>query len=196
MAGRSASTERTTTETAVTLELCLDGTGSYSIQTGVGFLDHMLSHIAKHGLIDLTIHASGDLHVDAHHVVEDVGIVLGKALKQALGDKRGLVRYGHAAVPMDEALVLVAVDVSGRPFVAVDVDMPCEKVGDFDTELLVEFMRALAVNAECTLHVRQLAGGNGHHIMEAAFKALGRALDMAVSIDPRRDDVPSTKGVL
>ena len=134
--------------------------------------------------------------MDAHHLVEDVGIVLGKALKQALGDKRGLVRYGHATVPMDEALVLVAVDVSGRPFVAVDVDMPVEKVGDFDTELLVEFLRAFAVNAGCTLHVRQLAGDNGHHIMEAAFKALGRAIDMAVGIDPRRDDVPSTKGVL
>jgi imidazoleglycerol-phosphate dehydratase len=196
MPARKASRERTTSETTIHLALDLDGSGAYAISTGVGFFDHMLSHVAKHGLIDLDVSADGDLHVDSHHLVEDVGIVLGEALAQAAGDKAGIVRYGHALVPMDEALVLVALDLSGRPFTAVDVAMPQGKVGEFDTELLVEFLRALAVSGGITLHVQKLAGTNCHHILEATFKALGRALDMALRLDPRRGDIPSTKGVL
>ena len=196
MAERKATVERTTKETAIRVGLALDGSGASSITTGVGFFDHMLTHVAKHGMLDLEVEARGDLEVDAHHLVEDTGIVLGQALRQALGDKRGIVRYGHAVVPMDEALVEVAIDISGRPWVEVNVPMAHGKVGDFDTELLPEFARALAVSAGLTLHIRKHTGENCHHVLEAAFKALGRALDMAVRIDPRRDDVPSTKGSL
>lgn len=196
MSERKATVERDTKETAIRVSLVLDGTGTPSITTGVGFFDHMLTHVAKHGMLDLEIEARGDLEVDAHHLVEDTGIVLGQALREALGDKCGIVRYGHAVVPMDEALVEVALDISGRPWVEVDVPMARGKVGDFDTELLPEFARAFAMSAGLTLHVRKLAGDNCHHVLEAAFKALGRALDMAVRIDPRRPDVPSTKGSL
>jgi imidazoleglycerol-phosphate dehydratase len=191
---RTATIERTTKETSINLTLSLDGQGQYSISTGVPFLDHMLSHVAVHGLFDLSIQGSGDTEVDDHHTVEDVGIVLGQALHQALGDRSGIRRYGDALVPMDEALALVAVDVSGRGVLAWDVDFSAERIGDFASEMVEEFLRALVRESRLTIHVHLVAGRNAHHIAEAIFKALGRALRQAVEIDPRRTGVPSTKG--
>lgn len=193
---RHAARRRTTRETDVSVELCLDGRGSASVGTGVPFLDHMLDALARHGLFDLEVRASGDTAVDDHHTVEDVGIVLGGAVCDALGDMKGIARYGSAAVPMDEALVLCAIDVSGRGQANVDLRFPAERIGTFDVQLVKEFLIAFAANAGVTLHVRQLAGENAHHIAEAAFKALARALMEAVRIDPRVAGVPSTKGSL
>lgn len=194
---RLAEITRATSETRIDLRLALDGTGEADIATGVGFLDHMLTALARHALFDLRIRAEGDLHIDFHHTAEDVGIVLGQALAQALGDKRGVRRYGHAVVPMDEALVDAAVDLSGRPFLAWDARFERDKVGEMDTELFEEFFRALAMNALMTLHVTQRAGHNAHHVAEACFKAAARALRMAVEPDPRAAGaIPSTKGSL
>lgn len=194
---RSASIDRRTNETDITLALCLDGSGSHDISTGVPFFDHMLDAMSRHGLFDLDIRADGDLEVDAHHTVEDVGIVLGKAIAEALGDRRGIARFGEATVPMDEALVLAAVDISGRGQLHWDVELPIEFIGTFDSSLMKEFLVALASNAGLTLHVRKLAGENAHHIIEAAAKAVARALACAVSIDERvGQSVPSTKGSL
>jgi imidazoleglycerol-phosphate dehydratase len=187
---------RKTRETDVHVKLALDGSGRWQCATGVPFLDHMLSHVAAHGLFDLELTCQGDTQVDDHHSVEDTGIALGQALAAALGDKRGIARYGQQALPMDEALVLVALDISGRGHLAWDVALPSPRVGTFDSELAPEFMRALATNAGLTLHVKLLAGSNTHHIIEAAFKGLGRALGQAVALDPRRGGIPSTKGVL
>ena len=193
---RTARVERTTSETAISLELVLDGDGSVDVATGVPFFDHMLEALGRHGLLGLSVRASGDLAVDAHHTVEDVGICLGQAFAEALGDKRGIRRFGSATVPMDEALVLVAVDISGRGQLHYAVDLPIEIIGTFDTTLAKEFMVAFATNAGVTVHVRSLAGENAHHIVEAAFKALARALAEAVSVDVRVSGVPSTKGAL
>ena len=194
---RAARVERQTAETSIELELDLDGTGQWQIDTGVGFLDHMLSHVAIHGMLDLVIRATGDLHVDAHHTVEDIGIVLGTALRQALGDRVGIARYGHSLLPMDEALALVALDFSNRGLFVGDLPFATEQVGGFDVQLVHEFLRALAHNAGMTLHVRLVCGSNTHHQAEAVFKGLGRALRQAMAIDPQRQDVvPSTKGVL
>ena len=193
---RVATINRKTSETDIQLTVSLDGNGTSDIHTGVGFLDHMLTHIAKHGLLHLRVQASGDLHIDDHHTVEDVGIALGKALAEALGDRAGIARVGNCAVPMDEALVFCALDISGRGFLACDLTYPTPKLGDFTTELVPEFFRAVAVNAGLTVHLRQMAGTNTHHIIEAAFKAFGRALAQAIVRDPRVQGVPSTKGVL
>jgi imidazoleglycerol-phosphate dehydratase len=178
------------------LELVLDGCGEYEVHTGVGFFDHMLTHIARHGLFDLMVKASGDVEVDFHHLVEDVGIVLGSAIAAAVGDKKGLVRYGWAACPMDEALVMVAIDVGGRPHCRCELDLPVEKIGEFDTQLVNEFFAAVAGNAAVALHVVQQSGSNAHHIVESAFKSFARALDEATRLDERVAGVPSTKGVL
>jgi imidazoleglycerol-phosphate dehydratase len=194
--GRNANITRETRETQITAALDLDGSGVTQVATGVPFFDHMLDAFGRHGLFDLTVDARGDLEVDAHHTVEDVGIVLGQALAQALGDKRGITRYGDAAIPMDEALVLAAVDISGRGGLYYDVALPIELIGTFDTTLAKEFLVAFATNAGLTLHVRSLAGENAHHIVEAAFKAVARALATAVALDPRVSGVPSTKGSL
>lgn len=193
---RKAQVSRRTGETEVILSLNLDGTGIYRVETGLPFFDHMLSLWARHGAFDLEVTARGDLAVDGHHTVEDVGICLGQVLKAAIGEKAGIIRYGHALIPMDEALALVAVDFSGRGFLAFRVNLPSPRVGDFDTELVEEFLRALAVNGEFTLHVQLLAGTNTHHIIEAVFKALGRALREAAGYDYRLNGIPSTKGVL
>lgn len=194
---RTARIKRRTNETVIQLAIDLDGTGAGHRDTGVPFFDHMLDHVAKHGLLDVTIDADGDYEIDDHHTVEDVGIVLGKALAQALDDKRGIRRYGHAVVPMDEALALVAADFSGRGLLVFHGDLSAARVGRFDTELVPEFLRALATNAGLTLHVQVLAGSNTHHIIEGIFKALGQALRMAVAVDERRaGEVPSTKGML
>jgi imidazoleglycerol-phosphate dehydratase len=194
---RSVRIERKTGETDIQLQLNLDGRGQWVIETGIGFFDHMLSHVAAHGMIDLTLRAVGDLEVDAHHTVEDVGITLGQALRQALGDRRGIVRYGQSLLPMDEALALVALDFSNRGLYVGDLALATQRVGEFDTELVSEFLRALAHNAGMTLHVRLICGENVHHQIEAVFKGLGRALRQAVAVDARRADVvPSTKGVL
>jgi imidazoleglycerol-phosphate dehydratase len=194
---RSASLTRTTSETDIAVTLDLDGSGRSEIATGIGFLDHMLTALARHGLFDLTVRAKGDLHIDFHHTTEDVGIVLGQALGQALGDKRGIRRFGHAVVPMDEALAEAAIDLSGRAFLAWDVAFARDKVGTMDTELFEEFFRALAFNGLITLHVTRKAGTNAHHVAEASFKAVARALRMAVEPDPRAAGViPSTKGAL
>ena len=194
---RTAEITRTTAETAITLRLCLDGTGASQAQSGVGFLDHMLTLFAKHSRFDLTLTCSGDTKVDDHHSVEDIGIVLGQALCQALGDKRGIRRYGSCILPMDEALILCAADLSGRSCLRLQAQLPTEKVGTFDTELVEEFFQALTREARMNLHLRQLDGTNSHHIIEAMFKALGRTLRQAVAIDPDcRDEIPSTKGVL
>ena len=193
---RSAQVKRTTSETDITLDLVLDGDGSVQVSTGVPFFDHMLEALGRHGLFALTVRAEGDLAVDAHHTVEDVAICLGQAFSEALGDKRGIRRFGSAVVPMDEALVLAAVDVSGRGQLHYAVDLPIEIIGTFDTTLAKEFMVAFATNADVTVHVRSFVGENAHHIIEAAFKALARALAEAVSIDPRASGVPSTKGSL
>lgn len=194
---RTAEICRQTAETNIVLTLNIDGTGESQISSGCGFLDHMLTLFAKHGRFDLTLTCHGDTQVDDHHTVEDIGIVLGWAFAQALGDKRGILRYGDTALPMDEALILTAVDFSGRSFLGYDLQIPTQKVGAFDTELVAEFWLAFTRNAECTLHIRQLAGGNSHHIIEGTFKSAARTLRQAVSIDPAfADDIPSTKGVL
>ena len=194
--GRSATITRETRETQITVTLDLDGGGKATVETGVPFFDHMLDAFGRHGLFDLSVAAKGDLEIDAHHTVEDVGIVLGQAVAQALADKRGITRYGDACIPMDEALVLAAVDISGRGALYYDVGLPIEIIGTFDTTLAKEFLTALATNAGITLHVRSLAGENAHHIVEAAFKAVARALAQAVALDARVSGVPSTKGAL
>ena len=193
---RSATIERKTRETDVRLTLNLDGSGQSSITTGVGFFDHMMTHIAKHGLLDLKMQVEGDLNIDDHHTVEDTGIALGMAIAQALGEKVGIARVGNCAVPMDEALVFCAIDISGRGFLVCDLEYPTPKLGEYTTELTPEFFRAVAMNAGITLHLKQMAGSNTHHIIEAAFKAFGRALSQAVTIDSRVKGIPSTKGVL
>ncbi len=193
---RSATIERNTSETQIKLSLNIDGEGKSQISTGVGFFDHMLTHIAKHGLFDLTVEVKGDLHIDDHHTVEDVGIALGKAFAEALGDKSGIVRVGNISVPMDEALVYCSIDISGRGFLACDLRYTTPKLGDFTTELVPEFFRAVAVNAGWTVHLKQWDGSNAHHIIESAFKAFGRAVSQAVLRDPRVKGIPSTKGAL
>lgn len=194
---RSATINRATTETQINLTLSLDGTGKTEINTGVGFLDHMLNLFAKHGRFDLALTCNGDVQVDDHHTVEDIGICLGEALAKALGDKRGITRYGSMILPMDEALILSAVDLSGRGYLGYKLDIPTEKVGTFDTELVKEFWLAFVRSAACTLHIRQLAGENAHHIIEGAFKSVARALRTAIAFDPdAKNEIPSTKGVL
>lgn len=193
---RTASIERVTGETAIKAALTLDGSGQTAVATGIGFFDHMLILLGKHGLFDLTVTAKGDLEVDGHHTVEDTGIVLGQALAKALGDKTGIKRYGTAFVPMDEALAMVSLDISGRPYLVFDAVLPSERVGQFDSELTEEFLRALSLHAGLTLHVRLLSGKNTHHIIEAIFKALGRALDEATRRDDRIQGVMSTKGMI
>jgi imidazoleglycerol-phosphate dehydratase len=194
---RSATISRKTAETDISVQINLDGSGAYDNQTGVGFFDHMLDQLARHSLIDMTIRATGDLHIDDHHTVEDVGIALGQALTQALGDKRGIRRYGACLLPMDDALVRAALDLSARPFLVWNVEMPTAKIGTFDTELVREFFQAFATHGGITLHVDRLHGLNSHHIAEAAFKSVARALRDAVETDPRKSDaVPSTKGAL
>ena len=194
---RSATITRKTAETDITVTINLDGTGSYDNQTGVGFFDHMLDQLARHALIDMEIRATGDLHIDDHHTVEDVGITLGQALTQAMGDKRGIVRYGSCHLPMDDAQVRAALDLSARPYLIWNVDFPTQKIGAFDTELVREFFQAFSTHGGITLHVDQLHGFNSHHIAEAAFKAVARALRDALETDPRKADaIPSTKGAL
>ena len=188
---------RNTKETAITLSLELDGSGKSEIATGCGFLDHMLTLFASHGRFDLAVKCEGDYHVDFHHTVEDVGICLGLAFVQALGDKRGITRYGNIILPMDEALILTAIDFSGRAYLGWEMDIPTQKVGDFDTELAQEFWLGFTRNALCTLHFRQLAGTNSHHIIEGAFKSAARAIAQAVRINPEyASEIPSTKGVI
>jgi len=193
---RTASCSRDTKETQIKLELNLDGTGQTQIATGVGFFDHMLTHLGKHGLLDLKVVAKGDLHIDAHHTVEDVSLVLGGALDQALGDKRGIYRYGWASVPMEDTLANVALDLCGRPAFVFNVTFPSPRVGDFDIELVHEALRSFANTAKMNLHVNVPYGTNSHHVAEAIFKALAKALRQAISHDPRQTDIPSTKGVL
>jgi len=193
---RTARIERKTAETQITLELNLDGSGQADIQTGVGFFDHMLELLTRHAAIDLTVKANGDLHVDQHHTVEDVGICFGQAIKQALGDKSGIRRYGHFTLPMEETLVTAAVDLSGRYFLVFNADFPAHKIGDFDSELVEDFWQATAANALCNLHIVLHHGRNSHHISEAIFKGCARALRMAVEADQRMTGVPSTKGTL
>jgi len=194
---RTARVERRTNETDIAVAVDLDGTGKGEIATGIGFFDHMLDQLARHSLIDLTVTAKGDLHIDDHHTVEDVGIALGQAIGRALGERRGIVRYADCFLPMDETLTRAAVDVSGRPFLVFRTAFPRPKIGTFDTELVEEFFRAFAFNAGLTLHIETMYGMNAHHIAESCFKALARVLRTAVSIDPKRADaVPSTKGRL
>ena len=194
---RRAKINRKTGETDIRVTLELDGSGKSTVDTGVGFLDHMLTLFARHGRFDLEVHCKGDTRVDDHHSTEDIGIALGKAFEQALGDKKGVTRYGSTILPMDESLILSAADLSGRGMLVYDLSIPAEKVGTFDTELTEEFFRALAHNAGATLHIRQLAGGNSHHIIEGAFKSTARSLRTAVAIDAAfAGDIPSTKGVL
>jgi len=193
---RSAEVQRNTLETRIRVKLDLDGSGKSSLATGVGFFDHMLDQIARHGMLDLEIEAQGDLHIDAHHTVEDVGITLGQALAQAIGDKKGVRRYGHAYVPLDEALSRVVVDLSGRPGLVFEVPFARGTVGDFDVDLVREFFQGLVNHAGITVHVDALRGDNAHHQAETVFKAFGRALRMAVEGDPRASGVPSTKGSL
>ena len=194
---RTAQITRTTAETDISVSVDLDGTGSYDCKTGVGFFDHMLDQLARHALIDLTVRCDGDLHIDDHHTVEDVGIAIGQALTQALGDKRGIRRYGSFHLAMDDALVRAALDLSGRPYLVWDMEFPTQKIGSFDTELVREFFQALSTHGGITLHVTKLAGINSHHIAEAGFKAVARALREAVETDPRKSDaILSTKGSL
>ncbi len=194
---RQASAERKTTETEITASVNLDGDGVYDIDTGIGFLDHMLEQLSRHSLIDLVVKAKGDLHIDAHHTAEDVGIVVGQALAKALGDRRGLTRYGSATIPMDETCTRVVVDASDRPYLVWKVSFSKPKLGDMDSELFKEWFKAFAQSAGITLHVETLYGENSHHIIESCFKGLARSLRQAVEIDPRKaDEVPSTKGVL
>jgi imidazoleglycerol-phosphate dehydratase len=197
MTNRIAQVHRQTGETDVSVQLDLDGQGKGQIATGIPFLDHMLHQICAHGLIDLDIHATGDLHIDDHHTNEDVGITLGQALAKSLGDRKGIVRFGHFVAPLDEALVQVALDFSGRPYLVYGLEIPTQRVGAYDTQLVREFFQAVVNHAQITLHIQQLSGINSHHIIEATFKAFARSLRMAVAIDPRRVDViPSSKGVL
>ena len=194
---RTAEISRKTAETEITLRLALDGTGISRIETSVGFLDHMLTLFASHGRFDMVLSCTGDTRVDDHHTVEDVGIALGRAFRQALGDKRGICRYGDKTIPMDETLILAAVDLSGRDYLGYSLQIPTEKVGTFDTELVEEFFLGFVRNCGCNLHIRQLAGTNSHHIIEGTFKAVARALRAAVAVDPALEgQVPSTKGVL
>ena len=194
---RESKIERKTGETDIKLTLSLDGSGKYSVASGIGFLNHMLALFARHGSFDLTLACKGDLDVDCHHSAEDIGICLGEALREALGDKVGIRRYGDRIIPMDEALILVAIDLSGRGYLGYEVELPQSRVGEFDTELVEEFLAAFSRSAGITLHVRQLAGRNTHHIIEGIFKCLARALRDAVEIDPRNSKtLPSTKGVL
>ena len=194
---REATVSRDTLETQITVSVCLDGTGKAEVDTGLPFLEHMLDQIARHGMIDLNIKANGDLHIDAHHTVEDIGITLGQALAKAVGDRRGILRYGHAYVPLDEALSRVVVDFSGRPSLHYDVPFTRASVGDFDVDLFAEFFHGLVNHAHLTLHIDNLKGENSHHQAETVFKAFGRALRMAVSADERAPSaMPSTKGVL
>ena len=195
--GRAASVTRNTTETKISVSLDLDGTGKYSVSTGIGFLDHMLEQLSRHSLIDLTVKADGDLHIDYHHTTEDTGIAIGEAFSKALGDRRGINRYGHMYIPMDETLTRVALDLSNRPYLIWKVDFTRDKLGEMDTELFKEWFQAFAQAAGCTLHVETLYGTNNHHIVETCFKGLARALKIAIAADPRQADaVPSTKGVL
>ena len=193
---RKASIKRDTKETQITLDLNLDGKGEASVTTGIGFFDHMLEGFAKHGLFDMKVNVSGDLHVDGHHSVEDTGIVLGNAIKEAVGDKKGIKRYGHMILPMDDALVLCAVELCGRPYLSYEADFKTEKIGYLDTELIREFFYAISYSAMMNLHIKVISGENSHHIAEAMFKSFGKALDMAVSFDERINDVLSTKGTL
>ena len=194
---RSTEINRRTAETDIKISLSLDGSGRSEISTGCGFLDHMLTLFAKHGCFDLTVACKGDTHIDYHHTVEDIGITLGTAFAETLGDKRGIVRYGDTTLPMDEALILSAVDLSGRSYLGYAMQIPTEKVGDFDTELVEEFWLGFVRNAACTLHIRMLSGTNSHHIIEGCFKSVARSLRKAVSIDEKfADEIPSTKGVL
>jgi imidazoleglycerol-phosphate dehydratase len=194
---RKASVERSTSETKISVSIDLDGTGHYDVKTGVGFFDHMLEQLARHSLIDLRIEAKGDLHIDDHHTVEDVGIALGQALAKALGERKGIRRYASLDLPMDETLTRAAIDVSGRPYLVFKVSFATPKIGAFDTELVGEWFRAFAMNAGITLHIENLYGGNDHHIAESCFKTLARVLREAIEIDPRQKDrVPSTKGSL
>ena len=194
---RQAKIERSTKETSIAISLCLDGQGTYDNRTGIGFFDHMLDGFARQTPYDLTVKAEGDLYVDQHHTVEDTGICLGMAFKQALGDSRGISRYGYFILPMDDALVLCSLDLSGRSYLAFDVPMPMQKVGDFDTELVEEFFLGFTRSAGATVHIRSLSGSNTHHLIECVFKAFGKALAMATAIDPAKaDKIPSTKGVL
>ena len=194
---RQALVTRKTTETSVSASVSLDGTGTYDIKTGVGFFDHMMEQLARHSLIDMKIEGKGDLHIDDHHTVEECGIALGQALAKALGDRKGIRRYASADVPMDETLTRCAIDVSGRPFLIFKVNFPCQKIGAFDTELVREWFQAFAMNAGITLHIENAYGENAHHIAESCFKALARALRVAIEIDPRQaNTIPSTKGTL
>ncbi|WP_417811743.1 imidazoleglycerol-phosphate dehydratase HisB [Thalassospira alkalitolerans] len=194
---RKARIERNTNETQITVELNLDGTGIYDVETGVGFLDHMLEQLSRHSLMDLKVRAKGDLHIDFHHTTEDTGIAIGQAFSQALGDKKGINRYGSCLLPMDEALTRVALDCSNRPYLIWNVEFTRDKLGDMDTELFREWFQGFAQAAGLTLHVENLYGDNNHHIVESAFKALARSLRTAIEIDPRKSDaIPSTKGVL
>jgi imidazoleglycerol-phosphate dehydratase len=194
---RTATISRDTAETKISVTINLDGTGKYDNETGVGFFDHMLDQLSRHSLIDMTIRATGDLHIDDHHTVEDVGIALGKALSDAIGDKRGIRRYGSSLLAMDDALVRTALDLSGRPYLVWHVDIPTAKIGSFDTELVREFFTAFATQGGITLNVNALDGFNSHHIVEAAFKSVAQALRIAVETDPRKEnDIPSTKGTL
>lgn len=194
---RKSEISRKTNETDICLSLCLDGTGKSEIDTGIGFLDHMLDLFAKHGRMDLAVKCKGDTYVDFHHSAEDIGIVLGQAFKEAVGDKKGIKRYGNMILPMDETLILASLDISGRAFLKYDLVIPTEKVGEMDTELVEEFFISFVRNADITLHIKQLDGTNSHHIIEGAFKAVARALREAVSIDENaKDEIPSSKGLL
>lgn len=193
---RQTTIKRETKETQIELSFNLDGSGKYEIDSGVGFFDHMMTHIAKHGFFDLNIKCKGDLHVDCHHTIEDIGIVFGKAIAETVGNKEGIKRYGSAIIPMDETLVLCALDLSGRPYLNFDVDLTVFRLGDMDVEMVQEFFRAVAVQAGMNLHIKLLAGKNNHHIVEGIFKAFANALDAATSIDPRIEGARSTKGML
>ena len=193
---RTAAITRSTNETNIQLTLELDGSGRADIHTGIGFFDHMLNSFARHGFFDLSVIVNGDLEVDTHHTIEDTGIVLGQAIRQAVGDKKGIARYGHSVLPMDEALALCALDLCGRPYLVYDLRLDREKVGDLETEMVHEFFYAVSYGSEMNLHLKQIAGRNNHHIIEAAFKAFAKALDQAVAYEPRLTDVLSTKGGL
>tara|TARA_B100000965_G_scaffold260522_1_gene219676 strand:+ start:70 stop:678 length:609 start_codon:yes stop_codon:yes gene_type:complete len=194
---RSGEISRVTKETDVFVQIDIDGSGKCDVSTGIGFLDHMIQQLSSHGLFDIKVSANGDTHIDDHHTNEDVGIAIGQALSKALGDRIGIKRFGHFLAPLDEALIQVVVDCSGRPHLSFDLDIPSQKVGTYDTELVKEFFAAIASNSGLTLHIRQLAGDNTHHIVEASFKSFARALRMATEIDPRRSSqIPSSKGVL
>ncbi len=193
---RDANITRTTSETAISVSLLLDGSGTAKISTGIGFFDHMLDQLAKHSLMDLTVTAKGDLHIDDHHTVEDVGIAIGQALAKAMGDKKGIRRYGHFALAMDDAQIACALDLSSRPYLICNLDFPTPKIGTFDSELVREFFQALSTHGGITLHIDKKHGFNSHHIAEAAFKAVAKSLRMAVEKDPRTDALPSTKGAL